>query len=99
MALTPRQVKWLRIGGVVALIGVLIAIERATGLSQELSRDALRAHVAAAGVWGIPLFIAAFCVALLLHVPATGILFVAVGVALYGRAAGAALAYAGGMVA
>ena len=91
--------KWLRIGGVVALIGALVLVERFTGLSDQLSRDALRAHVAAAGPWGIPLFFAAFCVALFLHVPATGILFVAVGVALWDRVAGAGLAYAGAFVA
>jgi uncharacterized membrane protein YdjX (TVP38/TMEM64 family) len=92
-------VRWLRVGGVVALIGALVLVERLTGLSDQLSRDALRAHVAAAGAWGVPLFVAAFCVALFLHVPATGILFVAVGVALWDRVAGAALAYAGAVVA
>jgi uncharacterized membrane protein YdjX (TVP38/TMEM64 family) len=84
---------------VVALIVALIIVERATGLSEQLTRETLRAHVAAAGVWGIPLFIGACCVALFLHVPATGIAFVAVGVALYGRLAGGALAYAGAVVA
>jgi uncharacterized membrane protein YdjX (TVP38/TMEM64 family) len=92
-------VKWLRIGGVVALVCALVLVERLTGLSDQLSREALRGHVAAAGPWGIPLFLAVFCVALFLHIPATGILFVGVGVALYGPVAGAALAFAGAALA
>ena len=97
MALSPTQVRWLRLAAMVALVAGLILGAHATGIWDDLSRDALRARVAAAGVWGFPLYVAAFSVALLIHFPGAGILFVAVGVALWDRATGAALAYAGGL--
>src|SRR5688572_28756193 len=99
MPLGARQVMWLRIGAVAALVGGLLLAAHATGLTDDLSREALRARVAGAGVWGIPLFVAACCVALFLHVPGTGILFVAVGVTLYDRLAGGAIAYGAALVA
>ena len=96
--LTERQVRWLRVGAVIALVALLLFVGSRTGLAEALSRDALRASVERAGMLGPPLFIGAFCLGLLFHVPATGILFVAIAVTLYGRMAGGLLAYAGAVV-
>lgn len=74
-------------------------VGHATGLGDRLTKDQLREAVAQAGAWGVPLFIGAFCLALLLHVPATGIMFVGIAVALYGRVAGGFLAFAASLVA
>jgi uncharacterized membrane protein YdjX (TVP38/TMEM64 family) len=89
----------VRLAAVVIGLGGLVLAAHLTGLGDDLSRDALRSTVARAGPWGIPVFIGAFCLALLLHMPAGGITFVGLAVALYGRLPGGALAFAGGLVA
>jgi uncharacterized membrane protein YdjX (TVP38/TMEM64 family) len=92
-------VKWLRLLAVVVVLGGVVLIGHTTGLGDLLTKEALRAQVERAGAWGVPVFIGAFCLALLLHVPATGIMFVGIAVALYGRLAGGSLAFAGSVVA
>jgi uncharacterized membrane protein YdjX (TVP38/TMEM64 family) len=87
--------RWLRLAAVAALVAAALIIGRATGLDDALSRDALREAVGRAGVWGAPLYVGAFALGLLLHVPAAGIAFVAVAVAAYDRVGGGILAYAG----
>jgi uncharacterized membrane protein YdjX (TVP38/TMEM64 family) len=71
-----------RLAALLALIVALIVIGRVTGLHERLNIEYLRATVPALGVWGVLVFIAAFCVGELIHVP--GIVFVAVSVLVYG---------------
>ncbi len=96
--LTPRQVRWLRVAAVLALVVAALILGRVTGFADALTRENLRATVAAAGAWGPPLYVAAFTAAVLFHMPAGGILFVAVAVMVYGKGTGAVLAYGGALV-
>jgi uncharacterized membrane protein YdjX (TVP38/TMEM64 family) len=97
--LTERQVRWLRLAAAAAVLAGVVLAGHALGLAEYLSRDELRAAVGEAGAWGVPIFVGAYCLALLLHVPATGIMFVGIGVALYGRVPGGALAFFGSVAA
>jgi uncharacterized membrane protein YdjX (TVP38/TMEM64 family) len=54
--------------------------------------------VGRAGPWGPALYVGAFALGLLLHVPAAGIAFVAVAVAAYDRLNGGLLAYVGSLI-
>jgi uncharacterized membrane protein YdjX (TVP38/TMEM64 family) len=91
----PRRTV-LRLAALVALIVALIVIGRMTGLHERLNIDYLRATVPALGVWGALVFVAAFCVGELIHVP--GIVFVAVAVLVYGPVLGFAVGLAGAVI-
>lgn len=83
---------WPRLLGLLLVLGGLVAVGRATGLHQRFTLEGLRATVLAAGPLGPPAFALAFCLGELLHVP--GLLFVAVGLLVWGPAWGGALSFA-----
>jgi uncharacterized membrane protein YdjX (TVP38/TMEM64 family) len=80
-----------------ALVGALIIIRYTTSFGSSLSTARVRELVQQAGPAGVALFVLAFAVGELLHVP--GLVFVAAAVLAWGRIAGGALAYGGALVA
>jgi uncharacterized membrane protein YdjX (TVP38/TMEM64 family) len=91
----PRAV-WIRLGTLVLATVTLLVLAKATGLTEHLHVPELRARMARAGWWGPVIYIAAFTVGELLHVPGT--LFIAAAVLSYGRAWGTPLAFVGAVV-
>jgi uncharacterized membrane protein YdjX (TVP38/TMEM64 family) len=89
--------RWLRLLLLATVILGLFVVGRVTGLSEQIDIDNLRKNVAAAGAWGVLLYLAAFTLGLLIHVP--GVAFVGAAIFLYGRFAGAGLALVGAMLA
>lgn len=86
----------MRLGALAVLLVVLLVAGRMTGLSDRLSAHAVRATIAAAGVWGPVFFVLAFCAGELVHLP--GIAFVAAATFAYGPVPGAALSLVGAIV-
>src|SRR5262249_50357862 len=83
----------LRLIAALALALLFLGIGRVLDLQQHLTVESLRATVASAGIAGVALYVIAFCVGELLHVP--GLVFVAAGVLAYGPALGGPLAFLG----
>src|SRR5215472_17718672 len=83
----------LRLIAALALALLLLGIGRVFDLQQHLTVESLRATLASAGIAGVALYVIAFCVGELLHVP--GLVFVAAGVLGYGPALGGPLAFLG----
>src|SRR5215813_13991768 len=83
----------LRLIAALALALLLFGIGRALDLQQHLTVESLRATMASAGTAGAALYVIAFCLGELLHVP--GLVFVAAGVLAYGPALGGPLAFLG----
>jgi len=90
------EVRWKRLAALAVLVVGLVMVGRLTGLTAYLSIERIRAAMAAAGAWGPVLFLAAFCIGELVHVP--GIVFVGASVVVYGRMNGGALALVGAIV-
>src|SRR5215813_6584244 len=87
---------WLarvRLIAALALALMLLGIDRVLDLQQHLTVESLRATMASAGTAGAALYVIAFCLGELLHVP--GLVFVAAGVLAYGPALGGPLAFLG----
>jgi len=83
----------LRLMVALALALLLFGIGRALDLQQHLTVESLRATMASAGTAGVVLYVIAFCLGELLHVP--GLVFVAAGVLAYGPVLGGPLAFLG----
>lgn len=93
------RAKWLRVGALVLLTIVLLAIGHATGLTDSLTRErleALQALMLELGALGFLAYLAIFAIGELMHVP--GMLFVVAAILAYGPAAGSAAALAGAFV-
>jgi uncharacterized membrane protein YdjX (TVP38/TMEM64 family) len=88
----PRVAR-LRLMAALALALLLFGIGRALDLQQHLTVESLRATMASAGIAGVVLYVIAFCLGELLHVP--GLVFVAAGVLAYGPVLGGPLAFLG----
>src|SRR5215813_4541711 len=88
----PRLAR-LRLMAAFALALLLFGIGRALDLQHHLTVESLRATIASAGIAGVALYVIAFCLGELLHVP--GLVFVAAGVLAYGPALGGPLAFLG----
>ncbi len=91
----PPRPAWGRLVGLVVVMAVLFAIGHATGLTEYLTREHLRALMESLGVWGVLLFFVLFAVGEFLHVP--GIVFVLAALLAYGRVGGAIAAYVGAL--
>lgn len=79
----------------VFLVGLFV-LGSVTGWADRFTLDGVRETIAGAGLWGFAIFLAAFAVGELLHVP--GFLFVAAAVLAYGRLYGGVAAYVGAVV-
>ena len=87
----------LRLVAAIGLFLLLFAIGRTLDLHDHLTVDRVRAAMVSAGIAGAALYVIAFCLGELLHVP--GLVFVAAGVLAYGPALGGPLAFLGAVVA
>jgi uncharacterized membrane protein YdjX (TVP38/TMEM64 family) len=91
-ASSPRLAR-RRLVVALALFLILFGIGRALDLPNHLTVGSLRSTMASAGTAGAALYLIAFCLGELLHVP--GLVFVAAGVLAYGAALGGLLAFLG----
>jgi uncharacterized membrane protein YdjX (TVP38/TMEM64 family) len=89
-----RRVLRLVILGVVLVALLLVA--HLTGLTASFSQARVRTLIQSTGKWGMLLFIAAFAIGELLHIP--GLVFVGAAVVAFGRVRGGILSYAGAVV-
>lgn len=85
-----------RIVGLLVLVGLLLGIAHAIGLTENFTVEYARDRMEAAGPWGILVFVALFIVGDLLHVP--GLVFVAGAILAYGTIEGLVLGYFGALV-
>jgi uncharacterized membrane protein YdjX (TVP38/TMEM64 family) len=98
MSEVERQgLRWRRLVVLAALTVALLVAGKSSGASAYFATERLRGVTHAAGAWGPLVFVLAFCVGELVHVP--GVVFVAASVLAYGRAGGGALAFAGALIA
>jgi uncharacterized membrane protein YdjX (TVP38/TMEM64 family) len=88
--------RWLRPLLVVVLFAGSWAVGEATGVTDHLTQDGIRALVAEAGVWGALVYVAVFTIGELVHVP--GIVFVAAAAVAFGGVHGFLLALAAAVV-
>ena len=93
---TASRTKWLRIGALVALTVGSIAIAKATGVTDELTRERIQAMMQELGALGFFAFLAVFAVGELVHVP--GMAFIAAALLAYGPLLGSAAGLAGTLV-
>src|SRR5205823_6427377 len=84
----PRGVR-LRMLLVALLFVLLFAVGRITGVVDHLSPEGVRTWIREAGVWGFVLFIGAFAIGELIHVP--GMVFVVGAVLAFGKTGGCAI--------
>lgn len=87
----------LRLAVIGAIVVAVSVAGRASGLTDAISPESVRALLAGAGIFGVLAFVVVFSLGLLAHLP--GLLFIAVAVLAYGRELGALVALAGSIVA
>lgn len=90
------KANWWRVLALVVLMVVLFFVARATGLDEYADREKLQAVVEEAGPWGVLLFLVAFAVGELMHIP--GVVFVAVGMLAFGKVDGSLVSLAGALL-
>ncbi|MEW6271404.1 MAG: VTT domain-containing protein [Thermodesulfobacteriota bacterium] len=93
----PRLRPGVRLALIALVVAMVYVTGRATGVTEALTPESLRAMFAGAGVTGVVLFVAAFSIGMLAQLP--GLLFIAVAVLAYGREMGAVVALGGAVVA
>ncbi len=92
----PRRIQILRLVALAVVLVGIVVVARATGLSEQISVESLRAWMEGAGLLGIGVFVAVFCLGELIHIP--GMVFVAAAILAYGRLQGGALSYLAALV-
>lgn len=86
-----------RVGALAALLLGAWAVASATGLDQHLTTDAVRAAVAEAGFWGIPIYLGLAVLGALIQIP--GMVFIAAAIVAFGQIQGSALGMIGALLA
>lgn len=86
---------FVRILGLLVLLGILYGAAYATGLTENFTVERARQLMESAGFWGILVFLGLFIVGDLLQVP--GLIFVAGAILAYGTIEGLVLGYFGGL--
>ena len=94
---TPKKPVWPRLVGLVLVLVALLAIGHFTGAAEYMTRDNIAHFMQSLGVWGFLLFLVAFALGELVHVP--GFVFIFAALIAYGRVWGALAGYAGALVA
>lgn len=92
-----RRKTWIRLG--VLALGVLLSlvIAHATGLTEYMTRENVRALIVGLGPVGVLVFVALFVVGELAHVP--GWVFIGAAILAYGRGLGGLVGYLGALAA
>jgi uncharacterized membrane protein YdjX (TVP38/TMEM64 family) len=91
-----NRARMLRLAILAAVVVALLVVRYTTSFGASLSTARIRDLVQHAGAAGVALFVLAFTVGELLHVP--GMVFVAAAVMAWGRVGGGALSYAAALV-
>jgi uncharacterized membrane protein YdjX (TVP38/TMEM64 family) len=94
MSLTRKRVLRLVLLALLVVCGLVVG--RATGVTARTSVESVRAFIDAAGPSGVLLFVAAFAIGTLLHVP--GLVFVGAAVFVWGRVAGGLIGWLAAVV-
>jgi uncharacterized membrane protein YdjX (TVP38/TMEM64 family) len=90
-----NRARMWRLGVLAGVLVALLVVRYATSFGASLSTARVRELVQQAGALGVALFMVAFAIGELLHVP--GLVFVAAAVLSWGRALGGPIAYAGAL--
>jgi uncharacterized membrane protein YdjX (TVP38/TMEM64 family) len=85
-----------RLALLLALFIVPLVVAKTTGLSEHVSVESVRALMSSMGAWGFLLFLVAFAVGELMHVP--GLVFVGAAAIAYGQLLGVLAGYVGALV-
>jgi uncharacterized membrane protein YdjX (TVP38/TMEM64 family) len=93
----PKKPVWPRLLGLALVLITLLAIGHFTGASEYMTRENIAHFMQSLGVWGFLLFLLAFALGELVHVP--GFVFIFAALIAYGRLWGALAGYAGALVA
>lgn len=93
----PKKPVWPRLLGLVAVLVTLLAIGHFSGATEYMTRENIAHFMQSLGVWGFLLFLVAFALGELVHVP--GFVFIFAALIAYGRVWGAVAGYAGALVA
>ncbi len=87
----------MRLGVLAVVIVVSVVVAHATGATEYLSREHVRALIAGLGPFGVLAFVGLFIVGELAHVP--GFVFIGAAILAYGRLEGGVLGYFGALAA
>ena len=93
----PKKPVWPRLVGLLLVLVALLAVGHFTGASEYMTRENIAHFMQSLGIWGFLLFLLAFALGELVHVP--GFVFVFAALIAYGRLWGALAGYAGALVA
>jgi uncharacterized membrane protein YdjX (TVP38/TMEM64 family) len=91
-----NRARVIRLALLGAIVVALVIVRYTTSIGTSLTTQQVRDLVQHAGGAGVALFLVAFAVGELLHVP--GLVFVAAAVLVWGRVGGGAIAYLGALV-
>lgn len=95
---TPsKKPVWPRLLGLVAVLIALLLIGHFSGATEYMTRENIAHFMQSLGVWGFLLFLVAFALGELVHVP--GFVFIFAALIAYGRVWGAVAGYAGALIA
>lgn len=87
----------LRIALFLTAVAGLVALKQFTALGDYMTVEHLRAAIEPLGLWGVALFVAAFCAGTVFQVP--GILFYTAAFLIFGDLMGGVIAYVGSVLA
>jgi len=94
---STRRRTWVRLGVLGALFVGTLVVAHFTGLTEQLSRERIRAVIDGLGPLGALAFVGLFVIGELAHVP--GFVFIGAAILAYGRLAGGVLGYVGALAA
>ncbi|MEZ5009926.1 MAG: VTT domain-containing protein [Chitinophagales bacterium] len=80
-----------------AFIIIAFAIKLFTPLGKQMTIENLQLFIEPLGIWGIALFIVAFCLAIIFQLP--GVIFIGASIPLFGSVLGPIVAYLGSLAA
>ena len=93
----PKKPVWPRLVGLAAVLVALLLVGHFSGATEYMTRENIAHFMQSLGVWGFLLFLVAFALGELVHVP--GFVFIFAALIAYGRVWGAVAGYAGALLA